>query len=75
MFEFFFQGRENEPIEEDMFITIVLKGKSKAVPLQAWTILEGSRKLSLPDFVTMAQNGGRHRPPLPPGNTLGTPFC
>jgi len=33
--------------------------KGKAVPLQAWTGPEGSRKLKLPDFVTMAQNGGR----------------
>jgi len=33
--------------------------KDKAVPLQAWTGLEGSRKLRLPDFVTTAQDGGR----------------
>ena len=33
--------------------------KSKAVPLQAWTGPEGSRKLRLPDFVTTAQVGGR----------------
>jgi len=32
--------------------------KGKAVPLQAWTGPEGSRKLGLPDFVT-AQDGGR----------------
>ena len=31
----------------------------KAVPLQAWTGPEGSRKLRFPDFVTMAQDGGR----------------
>jgi hypothetical protein len=35
------------------------KGKGKAVPLQAWTGPEGSRKLRLPDFVTTAQDGGR----------------
>ena len=35
------------------------KGKGKAVPLQAWTRLEGSRKLRLPDFLTKAQDGGR----------------
>ena len=35
------------------------KGKGKAVPLQAWTGPEGSRKLRLQDFVTMAQDGGR----------------
>jgi len=31
----------------------------KAVPLQAWTGPEGSRKLRLPDFVTTAQDGGK----------------
>jgi len=30
------------------------KGKGKAVPLQAWTGPEGSRKLRFPDFVTTA---------------------
>ena len=35
------------------------KGKGKAVPLQAWTDPEGSRKLRFPDFVTTAQDGGR----------------
>jgi len=33
--------------------------KGKAVPLQAWTGLECSRKLRFPDFVTTAQDGGR----------------
>jgi len=32
---------------------------NKAVPLQAWTGPEGSRKLRLPDFVTTSQDGGR----------------
>ena len=50
------------------------------VPLQAWSGPEGSTKLRFPDFMTMAQNGGKvvsltHRPPLPPGNTPGTHFC
>ena len=55
--------------------------KGKAVPLQAWSGPEGSRKLRFPDFMTMAaQDGGKvvsltHRPPLPPGNTPGTHFC
>jgi len=35
------------------------KGKGKAVPLQAWSDPEGSRKLRFPDFVTTAQDGGR----------------
>ena len=55
-------------------------GKGKTVLLQAWSGLEGSRKLSFPDFMTTAQDGGKvvnltHRPPLPPGNTPGTHFC
>jgi len=54
--------------------------EGKAVPLQAWTGPESSRKLRFPDFVTTAQDGGKvvgltHRPPLPPGNTPGTQFC
>ena len=54
-------------------------GKGKAVPLQARSGPEGSRKLRFPDFMTTAQDGDkvvslRHRPPLPPGNTPGTHF-
>ena len=45
--------------------------KDKAVPLQAWSGPEGSRKLRFPDFMTTAQDGGKvvsltHRLPLPP---------
>ena len=35
------------------------RGKGKAVPLQAWSGPEGSRKLRFPDFLTAAQDGGR----------------
>jgi len=35
------------------------KGKGKAIPLQAWIVPEGSRKLRFPDFLTTAQDGGR----------------
>ena len=54
-------------------------GKGKAVPLQAWSDPEGSRKLSFPDFMTTAHDGGKvvsltHRPPLPPRNTPGGSF-
>jgi hypothetical protein len=53
--------------------------KGNAVPLQAWSGPEGSRKLSFPDYMTTAQVGGKvvsltHRPPLPPGNAPGTHF-
>ena len=58
----------------------VLLGKVKAVPLQASTRLDCSRKLRFPDFMITAQDGGKvvsltHRPPLPPGNTPGIHFC
>jgi hypothetical protein len=54
--------------------------KSKAVPFQAWSGPEDSRKLRFPDFMTTAQDGGKvvsltQRTPLPPGNTPGTHFC
>jgi hypothetical protein len=58
----------------------VKKKKVKAVPLQAWSGPDGSRRLRFPDFMTTAQDGGKivslmHRPPLSPGNTPGTHFC
>ena len=54
--------------------------KGKAVPLQASSGPEGSRKLRFSDFMTAAQDGGKvvsltHQLPLPPGNTPGTHFC
>jgi len=39
-------------------VIIYVKVKGKAVPLQAQSGPEGSRKLRFPDFV-MTQNGGR----------------
>ena len=58
----------------------IVYGKGKAVPLQAWTRPQDSRKLRFPDYVTTAQDGGKvvsltHRPPLPPENNPGTHFC
>jgi len=54
--------------------------KAKAVPLQAWSGPEGSRKLRFPDYIKTTQDSGKvvsptHRPPLPPGNAPGTHFC
>jgi hypothetical protein len=54
-----------------LFLQGKVKVKGKAVPLQAWSVPEGSRKLRLPDFMTTAQDVGKvvsltHRPPLPP---------
>ena len=45
-------------------------GKGKAVPLQAWSGPEGSRKLRFPNFMTATQDDGKvvsltNRPPLP----------
>jgi len=54
---------------------MLLTCKGKAVPLQAWSGPEGSRKLKFPDFMTTAKDGGKHWAPLPPGNTPGTHFC
>jgi hypothetical protein len=49
---------------------IIFIDKKKAVPLQAWSGPEGSRKLRFPDYMTTAQDGGKvvsltHRPSLP----------
>jgi hypothetical protein len=55
--------------------------KGKAIPLQAWTGPEGSRRLRLPDLKTnrhmkvarlSALRTGRL---YPPGNIPGTYFC
>ena len=48
---------------------IIRNIEGKAVPLQAWSGPEGSRKLRFPDFMTTAQGGGKvvsitHRPPF-----------
>jgi hypothetical protein len=64
---------------EDKYIILRIK-KGKAVPLQAWSGPEGSRRLRSPDFLTTAQDGGKvvsltHRPHLLPENTPGTHFC
>jgi len=53
------------------FQIYTVKGKNKAVPLEAWGGPEGSCKLRFPDFMTTAQGGGKvvsltQRPPLPP---------
>jgi hypothetical protein len=72
-------GKQIHNCVYDRPINVEGKSKGKAVPLQAWSGLEGSRKLRFPDFMTTAQDGGKvvsfsQRPPLPPGNTPGTHF-
>ena len=63
-----------------IFLLFCSKGKGKAVPLQAWSGPESSRKLRFPDYMTTAHDGGKvvsltHRPSLPPGNAPVTHFC
>jgi len=72
------QISESKPLRLVSKLCTSLKGK--AVPLQAWSGPEGSRKVRFPDFMTTAQDGGKvvsptHRPPLPPENAPGTHFC
>jgi len=49
-------------------VTFIVKGKGKAIPLQAWTGPEDSKRLRILDFKTVAaQEGGKvvsptHRP-------------
>jgi len=58
----------------------ICRCRGKAIPLEAWSGPECSRKLRLQNFKKTAQDGGKivrltHRPPLSPGNTPGTHFC
>ena len=67
-------------VEQNTITHTQSKDNGKAVPLQAWSGPEGSRKLRFSDFMTTAQDGGKvvsltHWPPIPPGNTPGTQFC
>ena len=57
----------HKPIKE-LHSLYSLSKKGKAVPLQAWSGPDGSRKLRFPDFMTTAQDGGKvvsltYRPP------------
>jgi len=40
-------------VENILTYQCMVKGKGKAIPLQAWTGPEGSRRLRLPDFKTV----------------------
>ena len=66
--------------EEYIYIYIIYI-KVKVKQSHYWPgMAQISRKLRFPDYVTMAQDGGKvvsltQRPPLPPGNTPGTHFC
>jgi hypothetical protein len=61
-------------------LTEMSKGKGEAIPLQALTGPEGSKRLRFPDFKQSVHEVGKvvsptHRSPLPPGNIPGTHFC
>jgi hypothetical protein len=55
---------KGEPLTKNTIGNILKgKGKGKAVPLQAWSGPEGSRKLRFPDYMTTAQEEqSRYRP-------------
>ena len=57
-FEFVFAAMKSSDFADDM-VNAAAAAAGKAVPLQAWTGPEGSRKLRLPDFVKTAQDSGR----------------
>jgi len=48
--------------QQNVKIFTLASCEGKAVPFQARSGPEGSRKLRLPDFVTTAQDGGRLSP-------------
>jgi hypothetical protein len=52
-------GRISSSVSQSLRINARIKVKCKAVPLQAWSGPEGSRKLRFPDFMTTAQDGGK----------------
>jgi hypothetical protein len=47
------------PPDDEHIMLETCRGKGKAVPLQAWSGPEGSRKLRFPDYMTTAQDGGK----------------
>jgi len=54
--------------------------KGKAIPLEAWTGPEGSRRFRIPIIRQSGPEGGEvvsltHWPPIPPGNIHGIHFC
>ena len=63
------QTRPSSGIHKTVTTASGTGGKGKAVPLQAWTGPQGSRKLRFPNFMTTAQDSGMvvsltHRPHL-----------
>jgi hypothetical protein len=62
------------------YVRIIRRSKGKAVPLQATSDPEGSRKLRFPNFMKTVKDDGKvfsptYGPHLPPENSPGTHFC
>jgi hypothetical protein len=71
---------DRSTVARDPLWILMHQVERKAVPLQAWSGPEVSRKLRFSDFVTTEQDSGKflslnHRPHLPPGKSPGTHFC
>jgi len=47
------KGSKQDTVFREVILGYKYKGKGKAIPLQAWTGPEGSRRLRLPDFKTV----------------------
>jgi hypothetical protein len=47
------------PLGSSVSLNNEVPAKGKSVPLQVWTGPEGSRKLTFPDFMATAQDGGK----------------
>jgi hypothetical protein len=50
---FFLNKRNKTKFLSNNYFVFLLIINGKAIPLQAWTITKGSRKLRLPDFKTI----------------------
>ena len=48
------KGSKQDTVFREVILDLKDKGKGKAIPLQAWTGPEGSRRLRFPDFKTIS---------------------
>jgi hypothetical protein len=55
----FFQQGTPHSLHQTRIFEVKYKGKGKAVPSQAWSGSECSRKLMFPEFLTMVQDVGQ----------------
>jgi len=52
---FVFINVDSEATDQPLIVYCKVKVKGKAVPLEAWTGSEGSRRLRLPNFKTISK--------------------